>query len=84
MADNIELSSAADHAQRPKFLTGQDSQLQAASKATAPTICYVQPLHLAATFGVDRLLPETRISEFEKGRRSIDWLVRSGDLNCGI
>ena len=24
--DNIELSSAADHVQRPKFLTGSDSQ----------------------------------------------------------
>ena len=40
---NIELSSAADHDQRSKFLTGLDQQFQAAFKATAPTICYVHP-----------------------------------------
>jgi hypothetical protein len=37
---NIELSSAADYNQKPKFLTGQYSLQQPALKATAPTICY--------------------------------------------
>ena len=36
---NIELSSAADHDQQSRFLTGQHSQFLASSKATAPTIC---------------------------------------------
>ena len=34
------MSSAADHAQQPRFLTGQSSQFRTTSKATAPTICY--------------------------------------------
>ena len=37
---NIELSSAADHAQSSKFLTGKDPGFRTTSKATAPTICY--------------------------------------------
>ena len=40
---NIELSSAAEYAQRSRFLAERNSQLQAAFKATAPTICYVDP-----------------------------------------
>jgi hypothetical protein len=41
---NIELSSAADHAQSPRFLTGLRPRFDTAPKATAPTICYVQPV----------------------------------------
>jgi len=38
---NIELSSAADHDPQSRCLTGLNEQFQAASKATAPTICYL-------------------------------------------
>jgi hypothetical protein len=41
---NIELSSAADYAQRVRFLTGLHLRLKTASKATAPTICYLDLL----------------------------------------
>ena len=40
---NIELSSAADHAQHLRFLTGPHSRFKTGPEATAPTICYVQP-----------------------------------------
>jgi hypothetical protein len=36
---NIELSSAAEHAPRSRFLAGRDSQFKSILKATAPTIC---------------------------------------------
>ena len=39
MAHNIELSSAADHAHKPRFLTDRRLPFKTASKATAPTIC---------------------------------------------
>ena len=39
----IELSSAADYGQMPRFLTGLHSWFKTASKATAPTICYLAP-----------------------------------------
>jgi hypothetical protein len=45
---NIELSSAADHDQKSRFLTGLHSRFKTDPKATAPTICYVSPAIVAA------------------------------------
>ena len=72
---NIELSSAADYAQSPRFPTGRHSQSQPASKATAPTICYVDALmpeppssdpHLPLR-SWNRLLPGPQKTLYTKG-----------------